>query len=210
MTTENTYDSRADTLAHIDRVQTLIQTAINNLSVRAVKHDLSKLEEPEKSTFDACTLKLKAIMEHRKGKKVVLVYPVDKWLLMLIAAGAQVRNLGDVRWCATEDGSQGKGTRRHIAAFILDGQNHTICHTQKSRRDAKASGAVRTIRRRANLPRCVRPRNGRGLSGLRQRCDVSAATSPRLRTSLIQSAWKSRSNKQSGILSPTFKMSHDL
>lgn len=55
--------------------------------------------------------------------RVVLVYPVDKWLLMLIAAGAQVRNLGDVRWCATEDGSQGKGTGRHIAAFILDGQN---------------------------------------------------------------------------------------
>jgi hypothetical protein len=61
MTTETAYDSRADTLAHIDRVQTLIQTAINNLSVRAVKHDLSKLEEPEKSTFDACTLKLKAM-----------------------------------------------------------------------------------------------------------------------------------------------------
>lgn len=61
MITENKYDSRADTLAHIDRVQTLIQTAINNLSVRAVKHDLSKLEEPEKSTFDECTLKLKAM-----------------------------------------------------------------------------------------------------------------------------------------------------
>jgi len=61
MTTETAYDSRADTLAHIDRVQTLIQTAINNLSVRAVKHDRSKLEEPEKSTFDACTLKLKAM-----------------------------------------------------------------------------------------------------------------------------------------------------
>ncbi len=65
----------------------------------------------------------KAIMEHRKGKKVVLVYPVDKWLLMLLAAGAQVRNLGDVKWCAVEDGSQGKGTGRHIAAFILDPQN---------------------------------------------------------------------------------------
>lgn len=35
-------------------------------------------------------------------------------------AGAVVRNLGDVRWCATEDGSAGKGTGRHIAAFILD------------------------------------------------------------------------------------------
>ena len=52
MTTETIHDSRADTLAHIDRVQMLIQTAINNLSVRAVKHDLSKLEEPEKSAFD--------------------------------------------------------------------------------------------------------------------------------------------------------------
>lgn len=45
-------DSRSDTLAHIERVQSLIQTAINNLSCRAVKHDLSKLEEPEKSAFD--------------------------------------------------------------------------------------------------------------------------------------------------------------
>ena len=61
----------------------------------------------------------KAILEHRKGKQVVLVYPIDKWVLMLLAAGATVRNLGDVRWCATEDGSQGKGTGRHIAAFIL-------------------------------------------------------------------------------------------
>ena len=62
----------------------------------------------------------KAIAEHAKGKKTVLVYPIDKWVLMLLAAGAKVRNLGDVRWHATEDGSQGKGTGRHIAAFILD------------------------------------------------------------------------------------------
>ena len=27
--------------------------------------------------------------------------------------------LGDVKWCATEDGSQGKGTGRHIACFVL-------------------------------------------------------------------------------------------
>ena len=37
----------------------------------------------------------------------------------MLAAGAQVRNLGDVRWLATEDGTEGKGTGRHIAAFIL-------------------------------------------------------------------------------------------
>jgi hypothetical protein len=61
----------------------------------------------------------KAILEAQKGKKVVLVYPIDKWVLMLLAAGAKVRNLGDVKWLATEDGSEGKGTGRHIAAFIL-------------------------------------------------------------------------------------------
>lgn len=63
----------------------------------------------------------KAIAEAAQGKRVVMVYPIDKWVLMLLAAGAKVRNLGDVRWLATEDGSEGKGTGRHIACFILDG-----------------------------------------------------------------------------------------
>lgn len=64
----------------------------------------------------------KAITESKKGKRVVLVYPVDKWILMLLEAGAEVRNLGDVKWLATEDGSAGKGTGRHIACFILEGK----------------------------------------------------------------------------------------
>lgn len=62
----------------------------------------------------------KAIAEHQKGRRVVMVYPIDKWVLMLLAAGAEVQNLGDVRWCAIEDGTQGKGTGRHIACFILN------------------------------------------------------------------------------------------
>ena len=62
----------------------------------------------------------KAIAESEKGNRVVLVYPIDKWVLMLLAAGARVENLRDVRWLATEDGSAGKGTGRHIAAFILE------------------------------------------------------------------------------------------
>jgi hypothetical protein len=65
----------------------------------------------------------KALDEWRKGKLVVLVYPIDKWILMLLKAivGDQgdVRNLGDVRWLATEDRTPGKGTGRHIAAFVL-------------------------------------------------------------------------------------------
>src|SRR5687768_10858356 len=64
----------------------------------------------------------KAIEQQRQGKRVVLVYPIDKWVLMLVAAGAQIRNLGDVRWLATEDGSVGKGTGRHIACFVLEGR----------------------------------------------------------------------------------------
>lgn len=63
----------------------------------------------------------KAIAENKKGKDVVFVYPIDKWVLMMLQSGAQVRNLGDVRWCATEDGTPGKGTGRHIAMFILSG-----------------------------------------------------------------------------------------
>ena len=61
----------------------------------------------------------KAIAEHEDGKDVVLVYPLDKWVLMLLDKGAEVRNLGDVKWLATEDQSQGPGTGRHIACFIL-------------------------------------------------------------------------------------------
>jgi hypothetical protein len=65
----------------------------------------------------------KCIEENKKGKKVVMVYPIDKWVLMLLEAGAKVRNLKDVKWIATEDGSIGPGTGRHIACFILEGGN---------------------------------------------------------------------------------------
>lgn len=65
----------------------------------------------------------KAIAESNKGKLVVLVFPVDKWVLLMLKAilgeHGEVRNLGDVRWLATEDNSRGKGTGRHIACFIL-------------------------------------------------------------------------------------------
>jgi len=68
----------------------------------------------------------KCITEFKKGKRVVMVYPIDKWVLMLLDAGAKVRNLGDVKWEATEDRSAHKGTGRHIAMFVLEPQN-TAC-----------------------------------------------------------------------------------
>lgn len=73
----------------------------------------------------------KAILEASKGKKVVMVYPMDKWVLMMIKAGARIENLGDIKWCATEDGLTGNGTGRHIAMFILDGLGHGLNHSQQ-------------------------------------------------------------------------------
>lgn len=62
----------------------------------------------------------KAIIEYKKGKRVVLVFPIDKWILMLIDAGAKIKNLGDVKWHSIEDKKPGIGNGRHIACFILD------------------------------------------------------------------------------------------
>lgn len=55
----------------------------------------------------------KAIEENKKGKTVVLLYPVDKWILMMLKAGAEVRNMGDIRWLATEDRKPGYQPHRH-------------------------------------------------------------------------------------------------
>ncbi len=50
----------------------------------------------------------KALLEQSKGRTVIMVYPIDKWVLMLTRAilgdDADIRNLGDVKWLATEDG----------------------------------------------------------------------------------------------------------
>lgn len=63
----------------------------------------------------------KAIDEMKKGKDVVLVYPVYKWILMLLEHCSEVRNLKDVKWCSIENGQEGKGIGQHIACFILKG-----------------------------------------------------------------------------------------
>lgn len=65
----------------------------------------------------------KAIEERNKGKLVVLVYPVDKWVPMMLheilGDHPDIRNQRDVRWIATENGSRGKGTGRHILMLVL-------------------------------------------------------------------------------------------
>lgn len=59
--THEPYDSRSDTEAHIRRVQELVGQASNDLRIRGALHDASKLQEPEKSMFDAYTPKLRAM-----------------------------------------------------------------------------------------------------------------------------------------------------
>lgn len=48
-----TYDSEPDTLGHIGKVQDLLEEFSDCLHERALAHDASKLEEPEKSAFDS-------------------------------------------------------------------------------------------------------------------------------------------------------------
>lgn len=53
------YDSKKDTLAHIEKVQEFIGRFNSELSERGINHDSSKLSEEEKSYFDIYTPKLK-------------------------------------------------------------------------------------------------------------------------------------------------------
>ena len=94
------------------------QTTYINPPFGSILHQGPNDKKPKKKGPTAWARK--CIEENGKGKKTVMVYPIDKWVLMLLKAGAKVENLGDIKWRATEDGSEGKGTGRHIAMFILE------------------------------------------------------------------------------------------
>src|SRR3981081_1185912 len=59
MSSEEPYDSTLDTQAHISRVGMALNEVLKNLENRALVHDASKLEPPEKEAFDVATPKLK-------------------------------------------------------------------------------------------------------------------------------------------------------
>lgn len=88
----------------------------------AVLHQGPDDKKPKKKGMTAWARK--CIVEWRKGKTIILVFPLDKWILEILSAldVGEVRNLRDVRWLATEDGSKGDGTGRHIACFIFRGR----------------------------------------------------------------------------------------
>jgi hypothetical protein len=53
------YDSKQDTLDHINMVQALLKPVIAALTLRQLAHDITKLYNPEKAIFDEYTPKLK-------------------------------------------------------------------------------------------------------------------------------------------------------
>jgi len=54
----NDYDSALDTLKHSRRVDALLLDVIRALQERVTRHDLSKMEPPEKEVFDRVTPRL--------------------------------------------------------------------------------------------------------------------------------------------------------
>jgi hypothetical protein len=62
----------------------------------------------------------KALAEHSKGNLIVMVFPVDGWLLSMLKAGAIVRDLGKVKWISAEDNHVSRAPARPIALFVLD------------------------------------------------------------------------------------------
>ena len=52
------YDSRPETREHIDRVRHFLSLAVIDLKARGIRHDGSKLVEPELAAFDIATPKL--------------------------------------------------------------------------------------------------------------------------------------------------------
>ncbi len=56
------YDSARDTEDHIDSVREYMSAFYNNLRNRAIAHDQSKLESPEKEVFDIVTPRLRELI----------------------------------------------------------------------------------------------------------------------------------------------------
>ena len=60
-TMEQAYDSTQDTTQHIQNVQEAMADMRNALRLRALRHDASKLVEPEKALYDILTPRLKGL-----------------------------------------------------------------------------------------------------------------------------------------------------
>ena len=64
-----TYDSREDTRKHIEEVKGTLKVIRDELLKRGLKHDASKLVDPEKAVFDDATPKLEKLTYGSKEYK---------------------------------------------------------------------------------------------------------------------------------------------
>jgi len=67
----------------------------------------------------------KAIEEQAKGHTSVLILPLDRWVMRLLSAGAEVRSIGFHDWIHTIDGTRRRGSRPSFL-FVLRGGEITV------------------------------------------------------------------------------------
>jgi len=77
----NDYDSTQDTREHIAKVRECLSEVIRRLEQRALEHDASKLQSPEKEIFDEWTPKLRA-----------MTYGSDEYKAGLVEMGAGLKH----------------------------------------------------------------------------------------------------------------------
>lgn len=87
----------------------------------------------------------KAIEEQARGNTTLIPWPMDGWFHMLLAAGVEIRSLGEVKWLATEDGTPQKGSSRKIVLFVLRGAT-TGADSDSPLKSSTADGAVEATR----------------------------------------------------------------
>lgn len=68
----------------------------------------------------------KCILEARKGKDVVMIFPQDQWVNELVAAGAEIRPMPRVRWMNPEGERIPKLPGRGHTLFILRGSSGRV------------------------------------------------------------------------------------
>jgi hypothetical protein len=154
------YDSKADTLQHIKRVNELLLTAVSELLIRAGKHDSSKLESPEKELFDEYTPKLKnctygseEYKEFLKGLKVALDhhYENNSHHPEHYENGVNGFDLFDLiemamDWCAAverhDDGDIFKSLEINTERFQLS--NQIVCILHNTFKRMQENGKIRT------------------------------------------------------------------
>jgi len=154
------YDSKADTLQHIKRVNELLLTAVSELLIRAGKHDSSKLESPEKELFDEYTPKLKnctygseEYKEFLKGSKVALDhhYENNSHHPEHYENGVNGFDLFDLvemamDWCAAverhDDGDIFKSLEINTERFQLS--NQIVCILHNTFKRMQENGKIRT------------------------------------------------------------------